>query len=65
MNGMLEVNSNHSLDLKEVNDIHHPMFTSTCKSLDLLENDKHWDTTLAEAALCDSSFKLRELFTIM
>ncbi|XP_071574697.1 uncharacterized protein [Temnothorax nylanderi] len=38
---------------------------SACKALGLLEDDKHWDNTLEEAALCDSPFKLRELFTVM
>lgn len=52
-------------DLKTVNGILHPTFQSACKALGLLEDDKHWDTTLEEAALCDSPLKLRELFTIM
>lgn len=52
-------------ELKTVNGVLHPTFQSTCKALGLLEDDKHWDTTLEEAALCDSPFKLRELFTVM
>lgn len=52
-------------DLKTVNGVLHPTFQSACKALGLLEDDKHWDTTLEEAALCDSPFKLRELFTVM
>ncbi|XP_076301721.1 uncharacterized protein LOC143219730 [Lasioglossum baleicum] len=51
--------------LKTVNGILHPTFQSACKAIGLLEDDKHWDTTLEEAALCDSPLKLRELFTIM
>jgi len=52
-------------ELKTVNGVLHLTFQSTCKALGLLEDDKHWDTTLKEAALCDSPFKLRELFTVM
>lgn len=31
----------------------------------MLEDDKHWDNTLEEAALCNSPYKLLELFTVM
>lgn len=51
--------------LKTVNGILHPTFQSACKALGLLEDDKHWDSTLEDAALCDSPYKLRELFTVM
>ncbi|XP_024892751.1 uncharacterized protein LOC112467995 [Temnothorax curvispinosus] len=53
------------LELKTVNGVVCSTFQSACKALGLLEDDKHWDNTLEEAALCDSSFKLRELFTVM
>lgn len=37
-----------------------------CKiALGLLENDNHWKETLADASLCQSSPKLRELFAIL
>ncbi|XP_030762665.1 ATP-dependent DNA helicase RRM3-like [Sitophilus oryzae] len=52
-------------DLKTVNGVLHPTFQSACKALGLHEDDSHWDTTLEEAALCDSPLKLRELFTVM
>ncbi|XP_071575058.1 uncharacterized protein [Temnothorax nylanderi] len=53
------------LDLRTVNGVLCPTFQSTCKALGLLEDDKQWDNTLEEAVLCDSSLKLRELFTVM
>ncbi|XP_071565387.1 uncharacterized protein [Temnothorax nylanderi] len=53
------------LDLKIANGVLCSTFQSACKALGLLEDDKHWDNTLEEAALCDSPFKLRELFTVM
>lgn len=43
----------------------HPTFQTVCKALSLLEDDNQWDTALKEDALCDSPFKLRELFTVM
>lgn len=52
-------------DLKTVNGVLHPTYQSACRALSLLEDDKHWDTTLDEAALCDSPHKLRELFSVM
>ncbi|XP_071575067.1 uncharacterized protein [Temnothorax nylanderi] len=52
-------------DLRTVNGVLCPTFQSTCKALGLLEDDKQWDNTLEEAVLCDSSLKLRELFTVM
>jgi len=36
-----------------------------CKALGLMEDERHWDTTMEEAVLCGSPFKLRELFAIM
>ena len=30
-----------------------------------LEDEKHWNTTMEEAALSDSPFKLRHLFSIL
>lgn len=52
-------------ELKTVNGVLHPTFQSACNVLGLLEDDNHWDYTLNEAALSDSPFKLRELFTVM
>ncbi|XP_071642973.1 uncharacterized protein [Temnothorax longispinosus] len=53
------------LDLKTANGVFCHTFQSTCKALGLLEDNKQWDNTLEEAALCDSPLKLRELFTVM
>ncbi|KAL4098443.1 hypothetical protein QTP88_023051 [Uroleucon formosanum] len=52
-------------DLKTVNGILHNTFQSACNVLGLLEDDNHWNNTLNEASLSDSSTKLRELFTVM
>ncbi|CAG9772259.1 unnamed protein product [Ceutorhynchus assimilis] len=51
--------------LKTVDNILHHTFQSACKALGLLEDDKQWDSTLGEAAMSRSLFKLRELFSIM
>ena len=53
------------IDLKTVNGVLHSTFQSSCKAFGLLEDDKQWDITLEEAALCDSPLKLRDLFTVM
>lgn len=42
-----------------------PTFQSACKILGLLDDDQHWHATLEDAALCQSSAKMRELFTVM
>ena len=51
--------------LKTVNGVLHSTYQSACQALGLLEDDKHWDNTLKEGVLCDSPYKLRELFTVM
>lgn len=53
------------LHLKTVEGIEHATFQSACLALGLLEDDKHWDNALEEAALSDHPVKLRDLFTIM
>ncbi|XP_065356368.1 uncharacterized protein LOC135950766 [Calliphora vicina] len=53
------------LDLKTVNGETYPNFQSTCLALGLLEDDKHWDNTLEEAAMSDHPIKLRDLFVVM
>ncbi|KMQ85421.1 dna helicase, partial [Lasius niger] len=52
-------------DLKTVNGVLHPTFQFACKALGLLEDDKHWDAAIEEAALCNSPLKIRELFTVI
>lgn len=51
--------------LRTINGVVQPTFKSACKALGLLEDDQHWRTTLQEAALCQSPFMMRELFTIL
>ncbi|KAF0695535.1 ATP-dependent DNA helicase, partial [Aphis craccivora] len=53
------------LKLKTVNGTIQPNYQTACKALGLLEDERHWDTTMEEAVLCGSPFKLRELFAIM
>jgi len=43
----------------------HPTFKSACQTLGLLENNNQWKYTLADAALSQSSEKMRDLFAIM
>ncbi|KAI8430432.1 hypothetical protein MSG28_000709 [Choristoneura fumiferana] len=51
--------------LKTVNGVVQPSFKIACLALGLLEDDRHWRAALEEAALCQSPFMMRELFTIM
>ncbi|KAF0696189.1 ATP-dependent DNA helicase, partial [Aphis craccivora] len=53
------------LKLKTVNGTIQPTYQTACKALGLLEDERHWDTTMEEAVLCGSPFKLPELFAIM
>ena len=40
-------------------------FREACQRLDLLEDDAHWDATMAEAATAQSPVKLRNLFVLL
>jgi len=51
--------------LKIVNGTIQPTYQTACKALGLLEEERHCDTTVEEAVLCGSPFKLRELVAIM
>ncbi|XP_073835848.1 uncharacterized protein, partial [Musca autumnalis] len=51
--------------LRTVNGIVLPTFRAACYELNLLENDSHWDTTIAEAALSASPCQIRTLFAII
>ncbi|XP_074115105.1 uncharacterized protein LOC141537825 [Cotesia typhae] len=53
------------LALKTIGGVVHPTFQAACRARGLLEDDAHWDRTLEEACISDSSYKIRELFPIM
>ena len=51
--------------LRTVNGFVHPTYQAACLALGLLENDRHWDQTLEEAAVSDSPRRMRDLFAVM
>lgn len=51
--------------LRSVNDVEQPNFLAACRVRHLLDDDQHWDHTLAEACVSDSPRRLRNLFCIM
>lgn len=51
--------------LKTVNGQLHTTYHDACRALQLLENDSHWDSTLADAALSSSPHQIRSLFAIL
>ncbi|XP_057335011.1 uncharacterized protein LOC130673819 [Microplitis mediator] len=51
--------------LKVVDNIQHETFHAACKAFGLLEDDKHWEYTMQDAAISESPFKLRNLFVII
>ncbi|XP_054714667.1 uncharacterized protein LOC129224264 [Uloborus diversus] len=51
--------------LKTVSNVEYPTFKSACMAMGLLEDDKQWQYTIEEAILSSSSFKLRELFSVI
>ncbi|GBP86167.1 hypothetical protein EVAR_57871_1 [Eumeta japonica] len=51
--------------LRTVNSIVYPTFRAAYQELNLLENDNHWDTTLAEASISASPSQIRTLFSII
>ncbi|XP_055918335.1 uncharacterized protein LOC129950418 [Eupeodes corollae] len=51
--------------LRTVNGIVCPTFRVACQQLNLLENDTHWDTTIAEAIIYASPSQIRTLFAII
>ncbi|XP_023231260.1 uncharacterized protein LOC111631274 [Centruroides sculpturatus] len=53
------------IELKTVNGTIQPTYQSACKVLGLLEDDRHWNATMVEAALCESPFRLRKIFAVM
>ena len=52
-------------DLKTIDGVVYPPYQSSCKALGLLEDDKYWNARMEEAALFDSPFKLRNVFSIL
>ncbi|AEE09607.1 putative DNA helicase [Cotesia vestalis bracovirus] len=51
--------------LRTVNGVIFPTYRAACEELKLLENDSHWDTTIAEAIICASPSQIRTLFAII
>ncbi|XP_054720603.1 uncharacterized protein LOC129230227 [Uloborus diversus] len=51
--------------LKTVSNVEYPTFKAACMAMGLLEDDKQWQYTIEEAILSSSSFKLRELFSVI
>ena len=51
--------------LRKVNGILYDTFFDVCRELHLLEDDNHWDLTLADAALSSSSQQIHQLFSII
>lgn len=51
--------------MKTVNNIDYPTFQATSKALELIEDDNQWDFALEEAALCHSSNKIRDIFSVI
>ncbi|GIY77841.1 uncharacterized protein CEXT_797901, partial [Caerostris extrusa] len=41
------------------------MYHDECRELHLLEDDEHWDLTLADAVLNSSPHQIRQLFAIL
>ena len=52
-------------DIRTVNDVLMENFTVTAIELGLLDNDRHWDLTLDDAALLRSENRLRRLFVVI
>ncbi|XP_029655167.1 uncharacterized protein LOC115228835 [Octopus sinensis] len=52
-------------DLRTVDGVLCETYREACFKLGLLEDDNHWNQTLTEAELADSSSRLRYLFTLM
>ncbi|CAF4927184.1 unnamed protein product [Pieris macdunnoughi] len=51
--------------LRTIKGIVCPTFRAACQELNLLENDTHWDTTIAEAIISASPSQIRTLFAII
>lgn len=51
--------------LRTVNGILYDTYHDACRELHLLEDDNHWDLTLADAALSSSPHQIHHLFAIL
>ncbi|XP_026475684.1 uncharacterized protein LOC113380823 [Ctenocephalides felis] len=51
--------------LRTVNHVIFPTYRAACEELKLLENDSHWDTTIAETIISASPSQIRTLFAII
>ena len=51
--------------LRTVNGTVCPTFQAACQEIGLLENDEYWNDTHNDAALLQSPYHLRELFSII
>jgi ATP-dependent DNA helicase PIF1 len=51
--------------LRTINSVVCPTFRAACQQLNLLENDTHWDMTIAEAIVSASPSQIRTLFAII
>ncbi|KAK7601501.1 hypothetical protein V9T40_008942 [Parthenolecanium corni] len=53
------------VSLRTVNGVVCPTFCAACQELHLLENDSHWDITIAEAVISASPNQIRTSFAII
>lgn len=53
------------LDLKTVDNIVYSNYQETCLKLGLIGDDKEWEYALEEAIMCDSPYKIRNLFAVL
>ncbi|CAB3242530.1 unnamed protein product [Arctia plantaginis] len=51
--------------LKTVNDHQCQTYREACQLLGLLENDSHWDLTLADSVVSSNAYQIRTLFAII
>lgn len=54
-----------SKSLQTVNGVLCPTYRDACQRLQLLENDTHWDMTLADAIMCATANQIRSMFAII
>lgn len=52
-------------NLKTINNILCESYRDACQKLNLLENDDHWENSLADASLAASPYQIRILFAII
>lgn len=52
-------------DLRTVDGIVYDSYQESCLKLELIGDDKEWADAMKESKLCDSPYKMRNLFTII